>query len=183
MKIPASITIILLFLSGQIGSTPNKPARVKPRFAVLALYENGGHHVAYSKAALLWLNRLASDSNFKVDYITQPKQITESMLARYQLFIQLDYPPYGWGKPAEDASQHYIEQGRGGWIGFHHASLLGEFDGYPIWPWFHHFMGDIRYKNYIEKFASAKVVVEQTKHPVMKGVPASFIIEKDEWYT
>ncbi|RYY24820.1 MAG: ThuA domain-containing protein, partial [Sphingobacteriaceae bacterium] len=96
---------------------------------------------------------------------------------------QLDYPPYGWGKPAEAAFQHYIEQGKGGWIGFHHASLLGEFDGYPIWPWFHQFMGCIRYKNYIESFASAKVLVEQTKHPVMKNVPASFIIEKDEWYT
>lgn len=181
-KILNSSTVFLLFISIS-GFTKSKSPTPHIRFKVLALYENGGHHVAYSKAARIWLNKLASDSNFKVDYIQQAKQITEAMLARYQLFIQLDYPPYGWGKPAEHAFQHYIAQGKGGWIGFHHASLLGEFDGYPIWPWFYQFMGSIRYKDYIESFASAKVVVEQTSHPVMKGVPASFVIKKDEWYT
>ena len=40
-------------------------------------------------------------------------------------------PPYTWPKEAEDAFVKYIEEGRGGWIGFHHATLLGEFDGYP----------------------------------------------------
>ncbi|RYE19301.1 MAG: ThuA domain-containing protein, partial [Sphingobacteriaceae bacterium] len=109
-----------------MGYASSNPPKVKTRFTVLALYENGGHHVAYSKAARIWLDKLAADSNFKINYITQPKQITEKLLAKYQLFIQLDYPPYGWGKPAEAAFQHYIEQGKGGWIGFHHASLLGE---------------------------------------------------------
>jgi type 1 glutamine amidotransferase len=177
------ITAVFLLLICLNGFTESNFPKPNGRFKVLALYENGGHHVAYSKAARIWLDKLASDSDFTVDYIQQPKQITEALLAKYQLFIQLDYPPYGWGKPAEDAFQHYIEQGKGGWIGFHHASLLGEFDGYPIWPWFYQFMGNIRYKNYIETFASAKVVVEQSAHPVMKNVPASFIIETDEWYT
>ncbi|GAB2700646.1 hypothetical protein GCM10027037_26890 [Mucilaginibacter koreensis] len=155
----------------------------KPRFRVLALYENGGHHVAYSRAARIWLNRLAADSNFTIDYIQRPNQLTDSILNQYQLFIQLDYPPYGWGKTAELAFQHYMEQGDGGWIGFHHASLLGEFDGFALWPWFYRFMGSIRFKNYIADFASAKVIVENSSHPVMKGVPASFIIQQDEWYT
>ena len=84
---------------------------------------------------------------------------------------------------AVTAFQHYIEQGRGGWIGFHHAALLGEFDGYPIWPWFSGFMGGIRWKHYIAGFAAAKVNVEDTLHSVMKGLHASFVIDKDEWYT
>ena len=29
------------------------------RFRVLALAENGGHHIAYSKRAKVWLDRLA----------------------------------------------------------------------------------------------------------------------------
>ncbi len=44
-------------------------------------------------------------------------------------------------------------------------------------------MGDVIYKNYIATFVTAKVNVEDTNHPVMKGVPSSFIIDKEEWYT
>ncbi|HVS94569.1 MAG TPA: ThuA domain-containing protein [Mucilaginibacter sp.] len=154
-----------------------------PRFHVIALYENGGHHVEYSKAARIWLNKLAADSNFSIDYIQNTDQINNEFLHKYQLFIQLDYPPYGWKPAAVEAFQKYIEDGKGGWIGFHHASLLGEFDGYPMWEWFHRFMGGIRWKNYIATFVQGQVKVEDKKHPVMKGVPASFIIKKEEFYT
>src|SRR5665213_3325123 len=111
-----------------------------PRFKVIALYENGGHHVEYSKAAKKWLDKLAADSNFSIDYIQNTDQITEGFLNQYQLFIQLDYAPYAWKPAAVEAFQKYIKQGNGGWIGFHHASLLGEFDGYPMWQWFSTFM-------------------------------------------
>jgi hypothetical protein len=154
-----------------------------PRFRVIALYENGGHHIEYSKVAKVWLDKLAADSNFSIDYIQNTDLIDEAFLSKYQLFIQLDYPPYAWKEKAVTAFQNYITQGKGGWIGFHHATLLGEFDGYPMWNWFSIFMGDIIYKNYIATFAKAKVNVEDASHPVMKGVPASFMVEKEEWYT
>ncbi len=155
----------------------------QPRFKVLALYENGGHHIEYSKVAKVWLDKLAADSNFSIDYIQNTDKIDEAFLSNYQLFIQLDYPPYAWKEQAVTAFQNYIEQGKGGWIGFHHATLLGEFDGYPMWDWFSKFMGGIRYKNYIATFVKAKVNVEDKAHPVMKGVPASFVVEKEEFYT
>lgn len=155
----------------------------KPGFKVVVLAENGGHHILYSKAAKVWLDKLAADSNFTVHYIENTLTIDDSTLAQYQLFIQLDYPPYGWTDKAVAAFQKYIEQGKGGWLGFHHASLLGEFDGYPMWQWFSSFMGGIRYQNYIAGFVSAKVNVEDNMHPCMKGMPASFMIKKDEFYT
>ncbi|KAA2243635.1 ThuA domain-containing protein [Chitinophaga agrisoli] len=153
------------------------------RFKVLALAEPGGHHIAYSKAARVWLDKLAADSGLAVDYIQNTDKIDDNFLQAYQLFIQLDYPPYAWKDKAVQAFEKYISTGRGGWIGFHHATLLGEFDGYPMWQWFWQFMGGIRFTNYIADFAAGKVVVEDAKHPVMKGLPASFVIEKDEWYT
>lgn len=158
-------------------------AQPKPRFHVLALYENGGHHIEYSKAAKIWLNKLAADSGFTIDYITDTKTINDSTLAQYQLFLQVDFVPYGWTDTARLAFKQYIEKGKGGWLGFHHASLLGEFDGYPMWPWFHQFMGSIRFKNYIASFAQAVVHLEDLQHPVMRGVPPVFTINKDEWYT
>ncbi|WP_428331467.1 ThuA domain-containing protein [Mucilaginibacter sp.] len=158
-------------------------AQTHPRFKVIALYENGGHHIAYSKAAIVWLDKLAADSNFTIDYIQNTDKIDSSFLSNYQLFIQLDYAPYAWTKTAEKAFESYIEQGRGGWIGFHHATLLGEFDGYPMWQWFSQFMGNARYKDYIATFVKAKVNVEDRSHPVMKGVLPSFIVQKEEFYT
>jgi uncharacterized protein len=159
-----------------------KGTEKETRFNVIAIAENGGHHIEYSTAAKIWLNKLAADSNFTIHYIDNTSSINDSMLAQYQLFIQLDFPPYGWTATAVSAFQKYIEQGKGGWIGFHHASLLGEFDGYPMWQWFSGFMGGIRYENYIAGFVSAKVNIEDKTHPCMKGAPASFVIAKDEFY-
>ena len=79
-------------LTLQLSFRPAEP----PRFRVLVLAESGGHHIAYTKAATVWLNRLAKDSGFAVDYIQHTASINPGMLADYQLFIQLDYPPYGW---------------------------------------------------------------------------------------
>lgn len=152
-------------------------------FKVLVIAEPGGHHIAYSRAAKVWLNKLAADSGFTIDYIDNTEKINAAFLQQYRLFIQLDYPPYAWKDKAVKAFEQYISTGEGGWIGFHHATLLGEFDGYPIWQWFYAFMGNIRWKDYIAGFAAGQVITEDSAHPVMKGVPASFIIEKDEWYT
>lgn len=109
-----------------------------PKFSALVLAEDGGHHIEYSKVARTWLDKLADDSNFAIDHIITTDSINNDYLKKYQLFIQLDYPPYAWKDKAVRAFEKYIAQGKGGWIGFHHATLLGEFDGYPMWKWFFH---------------------------------------------
>lgn len=172
---------LLLILGCGLQTVFGEPP--KPKFRVLALAENGGHHIKYSQAAKAWLDKLAADSSFTVDYIQNTASIDEAYLDQYQLFIQLDFPPYTWSEKSMTAFQNYMKKGKGGWIGFHHATLLGEFDGYPMWNWFSDFMGGIRWKNYIADFANARVNVEDAKHPCMKGIPSAFTIEKEEWYT
>jgi type 1 glutamine amidotransferase len=172
------ISMLLLFgLSGTHAQNQN------PKYRVVVLAEAGGIHRPFVDAAIAWLGNESVKENFAVDYIETTAPINEAFLAKYKLFIQLNYPPYGWTPQSVEAFKKYIEQGRGGWIGFHHATLLGEFDGYPIWPWFSEFMGGIRFTNYIPTFATAKVAVEDNKHPVLKDVPPSFVIENEEWYT
>jgi type 1 glutamine amidotransferase len=156
---------------------------VHPKFRVIAIAEAGGIHKPFVDAAKVWLAQEAIADNFSIDYIENTDKIDKAFLAQYQLFIQLNYPPYAWKPAAMEAFRDYIEQGRGGWIGFHHATLLGEFDGYPIWPWFSDFMGGIRFKEYIATFASGKVMVEDKSHPVMQGLGDSFEIKDEEWYT
>ena len=153
-------------------------------FKAVVLTESGGQHGPYTDAARIWLQKLANDSNFTIDYIGNADKINDDFLANYQVFIQLDFPPYTWSETAMAAFEKYISEGKGGgWVGFHHATLLGEFDGYPMWPWFSNFMGGIRFDNYIAGLSTGKVIVEDRNHPSMKNIPASFLVEKEEWYT
>ena len=169
--------LLVLCASGSMAQNSN------PRFKVIALAEAGGIHRPFVDAAKVWLQKLAADNKFSVDYIENTDKIDDAFLSRYQLFIQLNYPPYGWTPTAVAAFIKYIEEGRGGWIGFHHATLLGEFDGTQMWPWFSQFMGGIRFTDYIANFATATVVVEDPSHAVMKNVGGSFTVDQEEWYT
>jgi type 1 glutamine amidotransferase len=171
--------LFLLLITHYKASAQNNN---KPRFKAVALAEIGGGHARFDTAAKIWLNKLAADSNFTIEYITDTKPITKAFLNNYQLFIQLDYPPYPWSDTARRAFEHYINKGKGGWIGFHHPTLLGEFDGYPMWQWYSWFMGGIQYKNNIPGGTSATLTVEDRDNPIMKGLPISFVT-KDEWYT
>jgi type 1 glutamine amidotransferase len=158
-----------------------KPQHVKPKIRIFALAESGGGHTLFDDAAKLWLNKLAEENGFIIDYASDTKKINKEFLKQYQLFIQLDYPPYPWEKEAQEAFEDYIVNGKGGWIGFHHPTLLGVFDNCPMWQWYADFMGKIEFKRHIPGGTSATLIIEDKKHPALKGLPPSFTT-KDEWY-
>lgn len=184
-----SLPIPLLAATWLLGMLPlgfaagNPAQKPRPKFAVIALAEAHSIHRPFVEAAKVWLQKQSAENDFSIEYIENTEKIDDAFLSRFQLFVQLDYPPYGWTPKAVAAFTRYIEAGPGGWIGFHHATLLGEFDGYPMWPWFSQFMGGIRFKDYIPKFATATVMVEDRLHPVMANIPPSFVVEQEEWYT
>jgi len=173
--------LIHLIIFASVHAVFAQPRENKPQ--VLVLTERGDQHESFVAAALNWLDSVARDRGFEITVINRPDNITDEFLTPYDLFLQLNFPPYTWPPRAEEAFQRYIEEGRGGWIGFHHATLLGDFDGYPMWKWFSDFMGGIQFKNYIASRASGMMHVEDPKHPVMSGVPAQFDIPDEEWYT
>lgn len=156
---------------------------VVSRFRVLVLYENGGHHLAFSKAAIPFIDSLSKKYDFDIDYIQTVKFIDSAYLSNYDVFFQLDYPPYTWAKKGMDALQSFITKGKISWIGLHHATLIGEFDGYPMWDWFYWFMGGIRFKNYIASLSTGNVDVTLPEHPVMEGISKEFRVSNEEWYT
>jgi type 1 glutamine amidotransferase len=155
----------------------------EPKFKALVLAEPGGDHKEFVVSALSWLETFTAENNFEFSVTDFATSSSKEDLSDYQLIIQLNQAPYAWGDTLMAAFENYIEEGRGGWVGFHHASLLGEFDGYTMWNWFSDFMGGIRFENYIAAKASATVNIEDRNNPVMKGVPHSFVIPDDEWYT
>jgi hypothetical protein len=150
---------------------------------ILVLHETGGHHLAFTTRAKAWLDGVARANRLAVDYVHTVDSLDDAAIATYDLILQLDFPPYGWGETASAGFERYIDEGRGGWVGLHHASLLGEFDGYSMWNWFSNLLGGIRYQNYIADFARGEVTVEDRLHPVVQGVPGSFWVDREEWYT
>ena len=174
-----SLLLMGFFFNGNCFAQKPKKGKIK----MLVLYENGGHHLEFTKAAKPWLNKLADENDFSIDYIENTKTINETLLNQYQVFLQLDYPPYTWSEESMKAFEKYMNSGKSGWIGLHHATLLGEFDGYPMWQWFSDFMGGIRFENYIPEFASGRVKIEDQSHPVTKGISTEFLVKKEEWYT
>ncbi|QKZ14730.1 ThuA domain-containing protein [Spirosoma sp. KUDC1026] len=178
------LVLLISLLLGLMGLPERLSAQAdRPNFRVLAIAEKGGGvHAPFVAAARKWLQQEAQKQQFAIDYIETTDSINAAFLDRYQVFIQLNYPPYNWTDTAKSTFTRYIQDGKIGWIGFHHASLLGEFDGFAMWPWFSEFMGGIRYKNYIPTFSTATVSVEARQHPCMKNVPMSFVVQNEEWY-
>ncbi|ADY53864.1 putative secreted glycosyl hydrolase [Pseudopedobacter saltans DSM 12145] len=158
-------------------------SRAHYKFKALVLTERGGQHEGFVSAALVWLEEFSKKENFQITVINHPKEMEKVDLANYKVFIQLNYPPYNWTDKTKQAFENYIDEGHGGWVGFHHATLLGDFDGYPMWNWFSDFMGGIKFKSYIAERATGTVHVEDSKHPIMNGLPTSFDLPDDEWYT
>jgi hypothetical protein len=71
---------IFLFICIACFTLGASAQKIKP-FKVLALYENGGHHVEYSKRAKVWLNQLAAKNGFTIDYIQNTDKIDEAFLS------------------------------------------------------------------------------------------------------
>ena len=175
--------VICFFIFTSIYNYSNAQEVVHQQPRVLVLYENKGHHLSFTNRAVPWLKDHAKSENFHIEFITDTKKINKKFLQQFSLFLQLDFVPYGWTPDATSAFEEAINNGTIGWVGLHHASLLGEFDGYAMWQWFYSFMGNIKFVNYIPGFASAIVHLEKKNHPVFKGVSDSFKISKEEWYT
>ena len=91
-----TVFLIALYLVGSFFLNTCFAQSKASGFRVLAIAENGGHHILYSKAARIWLDKLAADSGFSIDYIQNTDSIDDAYLQKYQLFIQLDFPPYAW---------------------------------------------------------------------------------------
>lgn len=172
-----SLFILLLSFS------PKNAIYAQSKIKVVVLAERGEIHESFVVAALKWLNEYNKKSKFEYTIITNADTISTAFLADHKLFLQLNYPPYRWSDIAKAAFEDYIDNGKGAWIGFHHASLLGEFDGYAMWQWFSDFLGGIRFKNYVAARVDGEVYIEDKKHPVFRKLPSHFNLPKEEWYT
>ena len=149
-----------------------------PRFKVLAFYSSRVEkdHVDFAKAAVVFFKDLTKGNGFVFDTTSNMADLNDEKLKDYSLVMMINDFPHN---PAQRlAFEKYMENG-GGWFGFHVAAYN---DKNTKWPWLLDFLGGgVFYRNNWPPMP-AKLVFDDTDHPVTKGMPPTFISPINEWY-
>lgn len=149
-----------------------------PRFKVLAFYSKKveSAHVEFAFDAIKFFKDLTVGNGFVFDTTSTMADLNDAKLKNYQLVMMLNDFPHNTEQ--REAFRRYMENG-GGWYGFHVAAYN---DKDTHWPWLLDFLGGgVFYRNNWPPMP-AKLVVDDLKHAVTKGLPEAFTAPINEWY-
>lgn len=166
--------LVILCCTAGLGSAP--------RFRVLVVASRAKDHLRMIAAAKPVLEKMAKENRFELDFTDDATVINDENLSHYQVFVMLQLAPFDMTPSEQAALQKFIEAGHG-WVGIHAAGLTGREFPDPkavYWEWFEGFMGGVLYSPH-PQYQKGTVVVEDRKHPVMRGLPGRFEVP-DEWY-
>jgi type 1 glutamine amidotransferase len=148
-----------------------------PRSKVLAFFTPGGEldHFLFAQQAMRALAAGADAGGYAFAATSNWDDLSEANLRDVRAVIWLNDMPH---TPAQrQAFEHYMTGG-GAWLGFHVSGF-----GSNAWPWFTEFMGGSRFSASNWPSLPARVNVDDVEHPIVKGVPASFVAPINEWYS
>ncbi len=177
-----SLTTILLFLCfGYYNAAAQKLKN--PGFKVLAFYtaKNDKAHISFVHEANRWFLQMGEKYNFSYDSTSNWAKLNADTLANYQAIIFLDTRPEETNQRV--AFKKYMENG-GGWMGFHFSAFALTPSAYnQDWDWYHNeFLGSGQYVSNTWRPTSAYLKVENTRHPVTKGLLKVIKASPNEWY-
>ncbi|MDR3688720.1 MAG: ThuA domain-containing protein [Fimbriimonas sp.] len=178
----AILTGFLALLSFPLCLAALEPLKPTPKFRVLVVASRAKDHLKMISAAKPVLEKMAEENHFEVDFTDDADTINDDNLMHYQAFVMLHLAPFDMTPPQQQALQRFIEAGHG-WVGIHAAGLTGREFMDPkstYWEWFEGFMGGVLYSPH-PYYQKGTVVVEDSRHPVTKGLPHRFEVG-DEWY-
>jgi hypothetical protein len=184
MKLTSWIHKIILF-PALFSVMSHSPAQSpKPGFKVIAFYtaKQDLAHISFVHEANRWFPNAAAQYNFIYDSTDNWDNLNADFLSKYQVVIFLDTRPE---KPEQrEAFKKYMDNG-GAWMGFHFAGFALTPSAYPQnWDWYHNqFIGSGQYKGNTWRPTSAFLKVEDSTHPVTRGLGPVFKSAKSEWYS
>jgi hypothetical protein len=170
---------LLLTFSNQQAASQNAE---KP-FKVIAFYtaKEDLAHISFVHNANNWFPAMAKKYNFIYDSTNDWSQLNKDFLQQYQVVIFLDTRPDG---PLQRKAFENYMKGGGAWMGFHFAAFALTPSAFPQnWNWYHNeFLGSGAYKSNTWHPTPAILRVEDSTHPVTKGLPHTFQSAPNEWY-
>ncbi|MCE1198144.1 MAG: ThuA domain-containing protein [Marinilabiliales bacterium] len=149
-----------------------------PRFRVLAFFSRKVEpdHVTFAREAIVFFKGLTIGNGLVFDTTSNMEDLTSARLKSYDVVMWLNDFPHTAAQ--REAFQRYMENG-GGWMGFH-VSAYNDRD--TQWPWLLDFLGGgVFYRNSWPALP-AKLTIDDSAHPVTRGLPASYISPLNEWY-
>jgi type 1 glutamine amidotransferase len=167
-----NVRLVCFLIFGLVGVTHAKP------FRVLAFYSTHVEqdHVDFAMQAIPFFQEMAKRDHFDFKATSNWDDMNPTVLKDYQVVMWLDEFP---STPAQrKAFEQYMEHG-GGWMGFH---IAGWTENRAAWPWFSDFLGTVFTGNSWPPLP-ATLTVNDTTHPAVKGLPASFVSPDNEWYS
>jgi len=167
----------LCFLAVSLFAVTGAFGQDKP-FHVLAFYSTHVEkdHVDFAMQAIPFFEAMARRDNFEFKVTSSWDDLNPTILKQYQVVLWLDEFPSTASQ--RTAFQNYMEQG-GAWLGFH---IAGWMDNRETWPWFADFLGTVFYGNSWPPLP-ATLNIDDSSHPVVQGLPMSFLSPANEWYS
>jgi uncharacterized protein len=174
LLVAALMPLALVFLTLAMA----RPRAAQPPAHILAFYTATGEpdHVDFAQQALPFFAQLAKNHNFVFSSTTQWSDLTTEKLTSVQLVLWLNDSPH---TPQQRAAfETYMKTG-GAWLGFH-ASAYN--DASTHWPWFVAFLGGAVFYGNNWPPLPAKLLLDDSAHPVTRHLPAAFTAPANEWY-
>ena len=155
-----------------LAAQPSTAARPK----VLAFFTSGGEldHVLFAQQAMRAFVA-AEAGGYAFAATSDWDALNEANLRDVRVVIWLNDMPRTAAQRL--AFERYMESG-GGWLGFHISGF-----GSNAWPWFTAFMGGGRFSASNWPALPARVNADDPTHPILKGLPATFVAPINEWYS
>ena len=151
------------------------PAAIRPR--VLAFFTVAGEldHYLFAQQAMRAFGAKADEGGYSFTATSDWDALNEANLRDVRVVIWLNDMPHT--PPQREAFEHYMTGG-GAWLGFHISGF-----GNSAWPWFTGFLGGSRFTASNWPALPARVNVDDVKHPIVEGVPPTFVAPTNEWYS
>jgi len=154
------------------------------KFKVIAFYtaKNDLAHISFVHEANRWFPQVGRQYGFEYDSTDNWNNLNQDFLSQYQVVLFLDTRP---DNPIQrEAFKKFMENG-GAWMGFHFAGFALKASDFPQnWDWYHNeFIGSGQYKGNTWHPTAAILKVEDSTHPVTKGLPQTFKSSPNEWYS
>lgn len=173
-RLPLLLAVLVACLSTSTAVRAQQPVEVRPR--VLAFFTAGGEldHVLFAQQAMRALTSKAPDHGYTFSATSSWDDLNDATLRGVRLVIWLNDAPR---TPSQrQAFERYMAAG-GAWLGFHVAGF-----GASSWPWFTEFMGGSRFAASNWPLLPARANVDDVGHPIVEGVPPTFVSPINEWY-
>lgn len=180
-KLRSSVVWMMLFITSScIQSNAQTDTET---FKVIAFYtaKEDLAHISFVHDANKWFPTIAKQYNFIYDSTNDWSKLNTEYLKQFTIVLFLDTRPDD--SLQRIAFENYMKHG-GAWMGFHFAAFALTPSDFPQnWDWYHNeFIGAGQYKSNTWHPTSAVLRVEDSMHPVVKGLPQTFKSAPNEWY-